>query len=106
MIMYGGAERSAGTLGFLSTLKFVWNMGLVVPIFLMMRSQSLIGLNMLRMAERDPATLGRCLKEVVVAASDGWLKPRVHVELPADRLPEAHAILEAGRSMGKVALRW
>lgn len=106
MVLYGGAERSAGRLGRLSTLKFIWDMGLVLPIFLMMRSQGLIGLNMLRVAERDPDLLMRCMKEVAEAAGQGWLKPHVHAVLPAGRLAEAHALLESGRTIGKLALRW
>lgn len=103
MVMYGGAERGPGLFG---ALRFVWSMGLVVPILLMMRSRSLIGVNMLRVGERRPDVLAGCLQGTVRACREGWLRPTAHHTLPAAQLPEAHALLQSGRSMGKVALRW
>jgi NADPH:quinone reductase-like Zn-dependent oxidoreductase len=103
LVMYGGAERGDG---FLGALRFVWRMGLVVPIFLMMRSRSLIGVNMLRVGEHRPDVLAECLHGTVHANSEGWLRPTTHELFPADRLMEAHLLLESGRSMGKVALKW
>lgn len=103
LVMYGGAERGDG---FFGALRFVWRMGLVVPIFLMMRSRSLIGVNMLRVGEHRPDVLAECLRGTLRANSEGWLKPIAHEPFPADRLPEAHALLESGRSMGKVVVKW
>jgi NADPH2:quinone reductase len=103
LVMYGGAERGDG---FFGALRFVWRMGLVVPISLMMRSRSLIGVNMLRVGEHRPDVLAECLRSTVKASSEGWLRPIAHELFSADRLPEAHALLESGRSLGKVALKW
>lgn len=103
LVMYGGAERGAG---FFGALHFVWSMGLVIPIFLMMRSQSLIGVNMLRIGERHPLLLAWCIDELTAAAREGWLKPYVQRVFPSDGLPEAHVLLASGRSIGKVAVRW
>ena len=103
LVMYGGAERGDG---FFGALRFVWRMGLVVPIALMMRSRSLIGVNMLRVGEHRPDVLAECLSGTVRANSEGWLKPIAHEPFTADRLAEAHALLESGRSMGKVAVKW
>ncbi len=90
----------------MATLGFVWRMGLTVPIFLMMKSQSLIGVNMLRISEHQPALLGQCAHEVVAAVRSGWLKPHVEKVFPAEQLPEAQALLDSGKSMGKVAVKW
>lgn len=103
LVMYGGAERGGGIFG---ALRFVWRMGLVVPILLMMRSRSLIGVNMLRVGEHRPEVLAECLRGAAQAAGEGWLRPKVHDTVPAARLAEAHALLESGDSMGKVALKW
>lgn len=103
LVMYGGAERTGG---FFGALRFVWSMGLVIPIFLMMRSRSLIGVNMLRVGEHRPDVIAECLAGAVRATKEAWLRPCVQDILPADRLAEAHALLESGRSIGKIALRW
>lgn len=103
LLIYGGAERGEGTFG---ALRFVWRMGVVVPILLMMRHQSLIGVNMLRLGDVRPDLLMECLHGTAHAHAEGWLKPMAHEVFPAERLADAHKLLESGRSMGKVALRW
>jgi NADPH2:quinone reductase len=104
-VLFGGSERGEGK-GMLGTLRFVWRMGLVVPIFLMMKSRSLIGVNMLRISEHHPDVIAECVRGVVQAHAEGWLKPHVHKEFPHDQLPAALEALGSGGTMGKVAVRW
>ncbi len=104
IVLYGGAER--GGLGAFGTLRFVWRMGLVIPIFLMMKSRSILGINMLRIAEQHPEIIAECARGMVGAHADGTIKPRVHAEYPAAELPAALKALEGGRTVGKVVLRW
>lgn len=104
IVLYGGAER--GTLGGFGTLRFVWRMGLLIPIFLMIKSRSVLGLNMLRISDHKPELIAECLREVVGAHRDGILRPRVHREFSAAELPQAQAALASGRTLGKVVVRW
>ncbi len=104
LLIYGGAERGGG--GLFGTLRFVWRMGLVVPIVLMMRSCSILGVNMLRVSEDHPELLAHCLRAVVQAHSAGTLRAFVHGEYPATALPQAIADMAAGGTMGKPVVRW
>ncbi|MBP8822405.1 MAG: zinc-binding dehydrogenase [Flavobacteriales bacterium] len=104
LVLFGGAERGKG--GAFGTLRFVWNMGLVVPIFLMMKSKSLIGVNMLRLSESKPLLVAACMQGALGAWKKGWLDPNVHPVFSADQLPRAVALLGSGNSIGKVAVRW
>ncbi len=104
IVLYGGAER--GSSGMFGTLRFVWRMGLVVPIFLMMRSKSILGVNMLRISEHKPEVVAECLRAVVEAHGAGILRPHVHEEYHADRLASAHEDLASGRTIGKLVVRW
>ncbi len=104
IVLYGGAER--GALGGLGTLRFVWRMGLLLPILLMVKSQSILGVNMLRISEDQPEVIAECLREMVGAQRNGILRAHVHAELPAAELPNAHSALASGRTMGKAVLRW
>ena len=104
LVLFGGSER--GTLGTFGTLRFVWRMGLLIPIFLMMKSRSVLGINMLRMSDEKPALVAGFLHQVVAAHAQGILKPQVHKEYPASDLPQAHVDLASGRTMGKLVVRW
>lgn len=104
IVLYGGAQR--GALGAFGTLRFVWQMGVTVPILLMMKSRSLLGINMLRISEDKPDLLGECLHGVVEAHRTGILRPHVHAEFAAAELPAAHAALAGGATLGKVVVRW
>jgi NADPH2:quinone reductase len=105
LLLFGGSERGEGG-GVFGTLRFVWNMGLVIPIFLMMKSKSLIGVNMLRISEHQPHLMAECVAGVVGAHAEGWLKPHVHKEYTRDQLPDALEALGGGGTMGKVVVRW
>lgn len=103
LVLYGGAEREGGSLG---ALRFVWRMGLVVPVLLMMQSRSLLGLNMLRIGEHKPNVLVDCLRSAVDAHRQGILRPHVHATFASEQLPAAYLDLASGNTVGKVAVRW
>ena len=104
LVLFGGAER--GSIGGLGTLRFVWRMGLMLPIFLMMKSKSILGINMLRISENKPEIVAECLRAMVHAHTTGVIRPHVYKEYDAKHLVEALTALEGGKTMGKVVLRW
>jgi len=104
VVLFGGAERGAG--GAFGTLRFAWNMGLVIPIFLMMQCKSLVGVNMLRLSEQRPLTVTACMKGALGAMREGWLKPRVDQVFASEELPQALELLGSGKSIGKVVVKW
>jgi NADPH2:quinone reductase len=104
IVLYGGSERSR--LKPFGSLRFVWRMGIQLPILLMMKSRSVLGINMLRIAEHKPSLLAECFSEVATAYAKGDLVPRVHAEFPATELPKAMVALERGGTIGKVVVRW
>ena len=105
VVLVGGAQRGSGA-GPFATLRFVWDMGLVVPIFLMMRSKGIVGINMLKLGDHRPELVAECLQAVVHATAGGMLRPHVHATLPAKQLPSALRALGSGLTLGKVALSW
>lgn len=104
LVIYGGAQR--GNLRAFGTLRFVWSMGLVIPILLMMKSRSILGINMLRIAEDHPSIIAECLAGITVAYSAGSFKVAVEDAFPAERLPDALLALGSGVTIGKVVVRW
>ena len=105
-VIYGAAERSGKKGGIFSTLNLAWNFGLMTPIQLLMNSQGVIGINMLRIADYKPLVLQHCLQEVVKLTEQGVLKPHIGGTFKADEIGKAHAFLESRNSMGKIAITW
>ena len=106
VVLFGGAARSGKAGGIFATLKFVWDMGMILPIGLMMRSKSVIGINMLKLGDHHPELMGRCLREIVEAHAQGIVRPHVHSTVNAADMPRMLSELSAGRTMGKVAVTW
>ncbi len=106
LVLFGGSERSNGKFGIFSTLRFVWDMGIQLPIVLMMQSKSVLGVNMLKIADNHPKVLSFCLNKVVERAKEGKIEPVVGAEFSANEISEAHALLESGKSTGKIVVSW
>ena len=71
-----------------------------------MKSNGIIGVNMLRIADHKPEVLKRCLENVARLAAAGELKPLVGGVFSAHELHKAHTFLESRSSMGKVVVTW
>jgi NADPH2:quinone reductase len=106
MVLFGGSELSRGKWGLFSKINFVRKMGVILPIKLMINSKSIIGVNMLKIADNKPKVLENCLKEVVALYQRGKITPQIGGEYNIDELNEAHEALESGNSTGKLAVFW
>lgn len=106
VVLFGGSERSGKKWGIFSTLNFVRKMGIIIPIGTMMRSKSVVGVNMLKIGDNKPKVLNRCMKGVVENVLNGSLKPHVGAEFDSSEIAKAHALLESRKSIGKVVVKW
>lgn len=106
LILFGGSEMSGTKWGILSTLNFVRKMGFIVPAFLMMGSKNILGVNMLKIADSKPEVLSKCLQTVVELTKQGILKPQVGARFSQKDMAKAHALLESGKSTGKISVFW
>ena len=104
IICFGGSGRSSG--GIIQTLKFVLGFGFMSPIGLLMKSQGVIGVNMLRVADHKPRVLQRIIKGVIELFNQGKIKPHVGGSFKADEIAEAHNFLENRKSIGKIVVEW
>lgn len=105
LVLYGAAA-SGGTTHPLKLAHFAWGFGIYSPIPLIMRSQTLAGVNMLRLADRKPLALRRALEGALSMFSRGQIKPLEGRVFSFRELPEAHRYLESGQSTGKIAVTW
>ena len=106
MVCFGAASHEAGALQILRSLKFVASWGFPHPIPLLMKSRSLLGVNMLRISDERPDVLGRCMGAVVDLALRGDLTPVIGGRFQADQIADAHDLLESRKSTGKIVVSW
>ena len=104
IVCYGAADISDRNIfGKISTLL---GFGIYHPLQFMNTSKALIGVNMLRIADNNPARLKRSLDNVVRLHDEGVFKPLIGRVFPVSQLGEAHAFLGGRGSTGKVTVTW
>lgn len=104
--MFGAAERSGQKGGMLATLGLLRKMGLMVPIMLMAKSRSILGTNMLKVAQHRPEVLQRGMQELLALHAQGHINPFIGQVFNHEQLKEAHTMLENRGSKGKFVIEW
>lgn len=105
IVCYGAASMNDATNIFsqvVSGLQF----GIYHPAVFMMNSKSMLGVNMLRLADKKPLTLKRCLDNVVHLYEQGVFKPAKGKVFKASEIAEAHRQMESRQSTGKTVCVW
>ncbi|WP_327327036.1 zinc-binding dehydrogenase [Streptomyces sp. NBC_01210] len=78
--------------------------GTVQAYDLLVGAKSVIGFQMARIARTRPDLYAGWLHELWELHASGRVRTRVAAELPLDRAPEAHALIESRGNLGKVVL--
>ena len=104
LVLYGAADMTGANV--FKKIKVGLGFGIYHPVQFMMSSTSLIGINMLRIADDRPEVLKRCLQGVIEQVEAGVLNPPKGELYHVDQLAEAHTRLETRKSKGKIALSW
>lgn len=106
LVLYGASSMTDAKGNPLKMLGVALGFGFSSPIPWLTSSKSLIGVNMLRIADHRPQYLKKCLEQVVALTAKGELNPQVGGEFEAGQLAEAHEFLGSRKSMGKVVVKW
>jgi NADPH2:quinone reductase len=104
LVLYGFAERSGKTGGKWATMKLLWSMGLLMPIFLLAKSKSIIGVNMLKVGDHRAHIIQECMEELVVLWKQGKIKPINGGVFSKEELSKAHHALETRQINGKAII--
>jgi NADPH:quinone reductase-like Zn-dependent oxidoreductase len=104
LVCYGASVLSNKNL--LGKIKEGLNFGFYHPAMLMMPSKSIIGINMLKIADNKPGMMQHCLQSVVQLAKEGVFVPKVSQVFPVADIAKAHMLLESRQTIGKVVMQW
>src|SRR5690606_30384229 len=103
---YGGSSRSGKRSHIGNDLIFLLKTGFISPLFMMMKSQAMIGVNMLKVADHKLEIIGDCLHHLQQLWENGEIRPTVGATFSANQIVEAHELLESGKSRGKIYVYW
>lgn len=106
VVCFGAASRMGSSGGMLANIKLLLNTGFYSPLFMMMKSKSVVGVNMLKLADNRPDLVQHCLNRVMELYTQSAINPVSGQIFAADQIAGAHAALENRSSIGKVAVRW
>jgi NADPH2:quinone reductase len=98
-----GAASFTGT-NILQKAKLGLAFGIYHPAQLLMESRSMIGVNMLKIADYRQDLLEFAMKEVIRLTEEGKLHPYVGAMYPAKDIARAHHDMENRKTMGKIGL--
>lgn len=106
LVLYGAADMSGSRYHFFKRISTGLAFGIYHPAQFMMASKSLIGVNMLRIADERPKLLRHTIEEVVAEVLKGHLCPSDGKAFSHTQLAEAHRFMEERKSTGKTGLYW
>ncbi len=106
IVTYGAAYRTNSKPGLITTIKMMFQFGFTNPLFCMMNSRTICGVNMLKVGDDRPDILQICLREVVDMYQKGLIKPTVHGVFPVDQIGQIHDDLENRKVIGKAGIKW
>lgn len=106
LVSYGVADMVGSQHTFPSSLRTLLAFGFPHPLILLLQSKSLLGINMLRIADDRPEIIQRCLSSVVRRGISGELRPVLGRVFPSTEFFAAHEWLRKRHSIGKIAVRW
>lgn len=80
--------------------------GIYHPAQLIMESRSMIGVNMLRIADYKPDTLKHCMDSVIQLLEEGRIDPHFGKLYAAKDIYQAHEDMESRKTIGKIGILW
>lgn len=107
IVSYGAADQNKGSkTSKWNSIKVGLGFGFHSPIPLIVKSQSMIGVNMLRLADHKPHIFKKILNRVIELADQGIINPALDMQFDASDIAGAHDYLESRKSRGKVVVNW
>jgi NADPH:quinone reductase-like Zn-dependent oxidoreductase len=99
-----GASAMTGKNNIFTKLPVFLQFGFYHPAPLMMRSKSIMGVNMLKLGQNKPEAMERVFKEMIDEVGKGYLNPPKITTFRFDQIAEAHEFMEKRQSIGKIAI--
>ena len=104
--LYGASELMRNGWKVFNLFRFLKKMGVLLPVKLISSSKSILGINMLRIADNKPKVMQECLVKLMELYDEKLIKPEIEKSFKSSKIVDAHNLLESGKSKGKIVLYW
>lgn len=101
-----GASSMANATNIFEKIYMGLSFGIFHPAQLLMESRSIIGVNMLRIADYRPDILKICIDETLKLLEENKISPVVGEIYTSDNISKAHMDMEARKTVGKIGVTW
>ena len=105
LFLFGGADLATRK-GLIGKLSFLWEMGLILPVGLMMQSKSLLGVNMLKIADQQPLVIQQSMQAMLLRYKNGELQLPQITNYSSSDFVQAHDALGKVQTTGKIVVSW
>tara|TARA_R110002050_G_scaffold290260_1_gene443779 strand:+ start:108502 stop:109524 length:1023 start_codon:yes stop_codon:yes gene_type:complete len=106
MIMFGISSFSKKKGNFLDKIQLAAQFGLLSPLEFLIKSNGVIGVNMLHIGDEHPFIINQLLKQAIQGYQDGIYLPKIAFSGKSVDLGKAHEMLENRGTIGKLAISW
>ena len=106
LVFFGISDRMKKRKGTLNTILQLLKIGKIHPALLLLNSQSIIGVNLLKIAENKPKIIQNSLQELIHLVIQGKINPTANYGFNYKEIDEAHSGLEKGLFTGKSFINW
>ena len=106
IVLFGVAQMAGQRRNIFRSFKTLIGFGIWTPLLFLIKSYSLIGVNMLQIADHHPDRLKRCIENVLDLTLRNELAPKMGHEFPVEKISEAHDYLGMRKSTGKIIIKW
>ncbi len=106
LVLFGAASRVGKWGGFFANLLLLFRTGFLSTLLLIGKSQAIIGVNILQIADHKPELLQECLSAVIKMAEAKKIDPVSNLSFKVAELNKAHLALEKRSTIGKVVIYW
>ena len=106
MVMFGISSFSKKKGNFFDKIQLAAQFGILSPLDFLIKSNGVIGVNMLHVADENPHIINKLLKESINGYLNKEFVPKMAFTGNVDQLGEAHGLLENRGTIGKLAINW
>lgn len=105
IVFFGISDRTNQKKGLFFTLLQLFKIGKIHPAKLLLNSQSIQGLNLLALGDKNPQQLNNALEELISLMLENKIKPKANHEFNFNEIVDAHQGVEEGKFIGKVFVK-